>query len=73
MIFNFDSFDHCLAWDSSDVLVPDADSAIAAMERMEWVGLTDLFEPSLCLLHYQSNGSLPEVSVVANGRQAVLV
>ena len=42
--------------DSDDKLVPDAAAAIAAMERMEWVGLTDLFEPSLCLLHFQANG-----------------
>eukprot|EP00536_Pseudo-nitzschia_multiseries_P000244 jgi/Psemu1/299932/fgenesh1_kg.3_\ len=28
---------------------------------MEWVGVTDLMEPSLCLLHYQANGTLPKV------------
>ena len=30
-----------------------------ARSKFEWVGLTDLMEPSLCLLHYQANGSLP--------------
>jgi hypothetical protein len=42
-----------------DALAPPLDDALAALRRFEWVGLTDLFEPSLCLLHYQANGSLP--------------
>ena len=27
-----------------------------ALERFQWVGVTDLYEPSLCLLHYMANG-----------------
>ena len=27
--------------------------------RLRVAGITDLFEPSVCLLHYQANGSLP--------------
>ena len=44
---------------AGDALAPPLDEAIAALRRFEWVGLTDLFEPSLCLLHYQANGTLP--------------
>merc|ERR1712183_408647 len=33
--------------------------ALTSMRRFEWIGLTDLFEQSLCLLHFQANGSLP--------------
>ena len=44
---------------AGDALAPALDEAIAALRRFEWVGLTDLFEPSLCLLHYQANGTLP--------------
>ena len=43
---------------AGDALAPPL-QAIAALRRFEWVGLTDLFEPSLCLLHYQANGTLP--------------
>lgn len=32
-----------------------------ALHRFEWIGLTDLFEPSLCLLHYQAS-ELPRES-----------
>ena len=39
--------------------MPPVDAALAALRRFEWVGLTDLFDHSLCLLHYQANGSLP--------------
>ena len=42
-----------------DLLAPPIADAMAAMQRFEWIGLTDLFEPSLCLLHYQANGTLP--------------
>jgi len=45
--------------DGSDAIRPKLESARAALHRFEWIGLTDLFEPSLCLLHFQSNGSLP--------------
>ena len=30
-----------------------------ALQRFQWVGVTDLYEPSLCLLHYMANGCLP--------------
>jgi len=40
----------------------------------EWVGLTDLFDHSLCLLHYQANRSLPAAcSCPANGRLSLNV
>ena len=39
--------------------VPSLDAALATLQRFEWVGLTDLFEHSICLLHFQANGSLP--------------
>ena len=42
-----------------DSLHPDLEAVLAALYHFEWVGLTDLFEPSLCLLHYQANRTLP--------------
>jgi len=42
-----------------DLLAPPLADAMAAMQRFEWIGLTDLFEPSLCLLHFQANSTLP--------------
>ena len=50
---------HFKILDGADSLHPDLDAALASMRRFEWVGLTDLYEPSLCLLHYQANGTLP--------------
>ena len=35
------------------------EAALASLQRFEWVGITDLFEPSLCLLHFQTNRTLP--------------
>ena len=42
-----------------DLLEPDLDEALESLYRMEWVGITDLFHPSLCLLHFQANQTLP--------------
>ena len=42
-----------------DPLEPPLDDALASLHRFEWFGLTDLFEHSLCLLHYQANQTLP--------------
>ncbi len=42
-----------------DSLRPSTDAALTALRRFEWVGLTDLFDHSVCLLHFQANGSLP--------------
>ena len=42
-----------------DSLTPPLDATLAALYRFEWVGLTDLMGESLCLLHYQANGTLP--------------
>ena len=39
---------------SVDSLAPPLHDAIASLHRFEWVGVTDLFEASLCLLHYQA-------------------
>eukprot|EP00931_Biecheleriopsis_adriatica_P115510 TRINITY_DN91299_c0_g1_i1.p1 TRINITY_DN91299_c0_g1~~TRINITY_DN91299_c0_g1_i1.p1 ORF type:complete len:392 (+),score=51.33 TRINITY_DN91299_c0_g1_i1:37-1176(+) len=50
---------HFKVLDGGDSLHPDLHDALASMRRLEWVGLTDLFEPSLCLLHFQANRSLP--------------
>ena len=48
---------------TGDALAPPLDAALASLRRLEWVGLTDLMSESLCLLHYQSNGSLPAACV----------
>ena len=48
-----------------DSLRPRLSSAIASLHRFEWVGLTDLFEHSLCLLHFQAGGALPAECVCA--------
>lgn len=42
-----------------DALEPPLDAALATLRSFEWVGLTDLMDHSLCLLHFQANGSLP--------------
>jgi hypothetical protein len=42
-----------------DSLHPPLGAALESLAKFEWVGLTDLFEPSLCLLHYQANRTLP--------------
>ena len=55
-----------------DALSPSLEAALESMLGFEWVGLTDLFEQSLCLLHYQANGTLPAACVcgsVAHGRR----
>lgn len=44
-----------------DLLEPHLEAALSSLRRMEWVGITDLMEPSMCLLHYQANGTLPSV------------
>lgn len=38
---------------------PSFAEANASLHSFDWIGLTDLFEHSVCLLHYQANGSLP--------------
>ena len=49
-----------------DALAPSLQAALASLRRLEWVGLTDLMSESLCLLHYQANGSLPAACVCAD-------
>lgn len=44
---------------SGDTIPPSIDAALATLHSFDWVGLTDLFDVSLCLLHFQANGSLP--------------
>ena len=44
---------------SADTLEPDLEEAVEALHRLEWIGLTDLYHESLCLLHYQTNQKLP--------------
>jgi hypothetical protein len=51
-----------------DKVPPPLDAALAALHRFEWVGLTDLFDHSLCLLHYQANGTLPAACSCHTGR-----
>jgi hypothetical protein len=41
---------------SIDYYTPSLQDALEALDRFEWFGITELFVPSLCLLHYQSNG-----------------
>ena len=43
-------------------------AALDSLRSFEWVGLTDLFDHSLCLLHYQANGSLPAACDCAHGK-----
>jgi len=43
----------------ADALEPPLEPALSRLHAFEWVGLTDLLEPSVCLLHYQASGSLP--------------
>ena len=50
---------HFKVVDGADTLTPPLHAALESLRTFEWVGLTDLFEPSLCLLHYQANGTLP--------------
>ncbi|KAL7545331.1 hypothetical protein ACHAWF_008682 [Thalassiosira exigua] len=40
---------------SVDSLEPDLEEALAMLHKMEWIGITDLYHPSLCLLHFQAN------------------
>ena len=47
------------AGDGGDSLEPSLEAALASLHSFEWVGLTDLFEHSLCLLHYQAAGAMP--------------
>ena len=42
-----------------DSLEPNLEEALNNLRRMEWIGITDLYHPSLCLLHYQANQTLP--------------
>ena len=42
-----------------DESLPSLEGALATLRRFDWVGLTDLYEHSVCLLHFQANGSLP--------------
>ena len=51
----------------SEEALPSIDDALETLRRFDWVGLTDLFEHSICLLHYQSNGSLPRSCDCSNG------
>ena len=37
------------------------DEAPSSLRKMEWMGITDPMKSSLCLLRYQSNGTLPPV------------
>ena len=41
----------------ADQLPPPLTAALATLRRFDWVGLTDLYDQSVCLLHYQANGS----------------
>lgn len=52
-----------------DALAPSVDESLASVRRFEWVGLTDLYDHSVCLLHYQANGTLPAAcDCAASGR-----
>ncbi|CAJ1431126.1 unnamed protein product [Effrenium voratum] len=37
----------------------DVEEALESLQQFHWVGLTDLMEQSVCLLHFQHNGTLP--------------
>ena len=51
----------------ADQLPPPLAAALAILHRFDWVGLTDLYDQSVCLLHYQANGSLPAACNCAYG------
>ena len=38
----------------ADQLPPPLAAALATLHRFDWVGLTDLYDQSVCLLHYQA-------------------
>ena len=42
-----------------DTYTPSLREALDTLDRFEWFGITELFMPSLCLLHYQWNKTLP--------------
>mmetsp|Transcript_24329 Transcript_24329/g.36081 ORF Transcript_24329/g.36081 Transcript_24329/m.36081 type:complete len:852 (+) Transcript_24329:171-2726(+) len=44
---------------SIDEYTPSIDEALNSLNNFEWFGITDLFMPSLCLLHYQTNKTIP--------------
>lgn len=51
-----------------DTLEPDLEEALEALHRLEWIGLTDLFHESLCLLHFQTNKRSPGVTATVDTR-----
>ncbi|CAE7472831.1 GIP [Symbiodinium sp. CCMP2456] len=51
----------------SEEALPSIEGALETLRRFDWVGLTDLFEQSICLLHFQSNGSLPRSCDCSDG------
>ncbi|KAL3906704.1 MAG: hypothetical protein SGPRY_010451 [Prymnesium sp.] len=53
---------------AGDGLLSSLDAALASLRRFEWVGITDLFDHSLCLLHFQANGSLPAACDCSQGK-----
>ena len=55
-----------------DSLRPPVDDALAVLRRFEWVGLTDLYDHSVCLLHFQANGSLPAACSCDDGSRLSL-
>ena len=42
------------------------------LDKFEWVGLTDLMDVSLCLLHYQAGGALPAECQCSAGKKLSL-
>jgi hypothetical protein len=42
-----------------DEYTPSLEDALSTLDRFEWFGITELFMPSLCLLHYQATQRLP--------------
>ena len=52
--------------------VPSLDAALAQLQQFDWVGLTDLFEHSVCLLHFQANGTMPPSCDCSSASRLVL-
>lgn len=52
-----------------DALLPDIGAALASLRSFDWIGLTDVFEPSVCLLHYQASGTLPKGCDCSDGKR----
>jgi len=57
------SYTRALTWDDAS---PSLDVALKNLKTFSWVGVTELFDESLCLFEYQVTGVLPSKCVCAH-------